>query len=50
MRGTLVASGSVPDGDGAAVWKCPTLAAGSYLLGIFDGEGTRLAALRFVKL
>ena len=49
MRGELIASGSVPDGDGAAVWQCAATAAGAYLLSMFDTQENLLSTVRFVK-
>ena len=50
MLGRLVSSGSVPDGDGAALWPCADQPPGSYLLSIHDADGHRLATTRFIKL
>ncbi len=49
MSGRQVASGSVPDGDGAALWRCEGQPAGAYLLSVFDDSGTLLATTRFLK-
>jgi hypothetical protein len=49
MLGRLVATGAVPDGDPAALWRCAGQPAGTYLLSIFDAAGARLATTRFVK-
>ena len=50
MLGRLVSSGSVPDGDGAALWQCADRPSGAYLLSVFDASGTFLATIRFIKL
>jgi hypothetical protein len=49
MLGRLVASGSVPDGDGAARWRCSEEPTGDYLLSIFDVDGIPLASVHFLK-
>jgi hypothetical protein len=49
MLGQLVASGAVPDGDGAAVWRAAGVPAGAYLLSIFDNSDTLLGTTRFLK-
>jgi hypothetical protein len=50
MLGQVVASGAVPDGDGAAVWRAAGVPAGAYLVSVFDAAGTLLATTRFLKL
>jgi hypothetical protein len=50
MLGRLVASGSVPEGDGAALWRCAGQPAGAYLLSVFDATGQMLATTRFFKV
>ena len=50
MLGRLVSLGSVPDGDGAALWRCNGQPSGSYVLSIFDAAGVVLATTRFIKL
>ena len=49
MLGKPIVSGPVPDGDGAALWEYASVAAGAYIISIFDQQGDRLASEPIVK-
>jgi hypothetical protein len=49
MLGRFVSQGSVPDGDGAAIWRCADQPSGLYMLSIYDEVDRLLASTRFVK-
>ena len=49
MNGRLIVEGPVNTGRGEAIWKCGSVASGSYLLVVCDRHGTVLAQTTLVK-
>jgi hypothetical protein len=47
MLGQLVTQGTVPDGDGAALWNCREQPAGPYLLSVYSDNDVLVATTRF---
>ena len=47
INGNRLVSGSVPEGDGAAVWDASAHPAGVYILSVYDSDGRALAHERF---
>src|SRR5690606_16458910 len=49
VTGNHIASGSVDPSRGAALWNCADVPPGTYLLSVFDREGTLLVTARTIK-
>jgi len=49
VTGNHIASGSVDPSRGAALWNCADVPPGTYLLSVFDREGSLLVTARSIK-
>ncbi len=49
MSGRLIVEGEVEPGRGSAIWRCASVAAGSYIISAFDGNDVLIATMEVIK-